>query len=217
MTEGARLVLHDYRRSSASYRARIALNLKGLDYSQVSHDLRTGEQRAPDYLALNPQGFVPALDTGSAVIAQSGAIIEWLEERYPTPVLLPADAEGRAVVRSMAQIVACDIHPLNNLRVQIYLRDRLGSSDAQVQDWIATWIGEGFAALEALIARHGGGFCYGDTPTMADCYLLPQYYSAQRYSVALDDFPRLVAVASRALTLEPFSRAHPDRQPGAPS
>ena len=211
MTETVRLVLHDYSRSSASYRVRIALNLKGLDYEQVSHDLRAGEQRARDYLALNPQGFVPALDTGTGIIPQSGAIIEWLEERYPQSPLLPADVDGRAIVRSMTQIIACDIHPLNNLRVQIYLRDKLSANDAQMSDWIAIWMREGFAALEDLVARHGGGFAYGDSPTMADCYLVPQVFSAERYGVALDAFPRVVAAASHATTLEAVQRAHPDR------
>lgn len=215
MTDGPRLVLHDYRRSSASYRVRIALNLKGLAYEQVSHDLRAGEQRARDYLALNPQGFVPALDNGSGVIAQSGAIIEWLEERYPESPLLPADADARAIVRSMAQIIACDIHPLNNLRVQIYLRDQFKADDAQMAAWIAVWMREGFAAVEALIARHGSGFAFGDQPTMADCYLVPQVFSAERYGVALDDFPRVAAAAARAAELDPVRRAHPDRQPGS--
>jgi maleylpyruvate isomerase len=212
MSQGPRLVLHDYPRSSASYRVRIALNLKGLDYAQVSHDLRAGEQRARDYLALNPQGFVPALDTGSGIIPQSGAIIEYLEDRYPETPLLPADADGRAIVRSIAQIIACDIHPLNNLRVQIYLRDTFSADDKQMSDWIAIWMREGFAAVEALIARHGDGFAYGASPTMADCHLVPQVFSAQRYGVALDDFPRIVAAASRAARLEAVQRAHPDRQ-----
>jgi maleylpyruvate isomerase len=212
MSEGIGLVLHDYWRSTASYRVRIALNIKGLVYERVGHDLRRGGQQAPDYLALNPQGLVPALDTGSTIIAQSGAMIEWLEERYPTPALLPTDADGRAIVRSMAQIIACDIHPLNNLRVQVYMRETLGVSDAQVVNWITTWMREGFAAVETLIARHGYGFAYGDSPTMADCYLVPQCYSAERFDVSLDDFPRISAAASRAAALEPFQRAHPDRQ-----
>ncbi|MBO9580111.1 MAG: maleylacetoacetate isomerase [Sphingobium sp.] len=211
VTGEPRLVLHDYARSSAAYRVRIALNLKGLAYEQVSHDLRAGEQRALDYLALNPQGLVPALDTGSGIIAQSGAIMEWLEERYPQKPLLPSDAGGRAIVRSMAQIIACDIHPLNNLRVQIYLRDKFTADDAQMSDWIATWMREGFAAVEELIACHGGQFAFGDSPTMADCYLVPQVYSANRYNVALDAWPRMTAVASRTAALEPVQRAHPDR------
>lgn len=212
MTGEARLVLHDYTRSSAAYRVRIALNLKGLAYEQVNHDLRAGEQRARTYLALNPQGLIPALDTGSGIIAQSGAIMEWLEERYPQVPLLPSDADGRAIVRSMAQIIACDIHPLNNLRVQIYLRDKLAVDDAQMSDWINTWMREGFEAVEELIARHGGQFAFGDSPTIADCYLLPQVFSANRYNVVLDAFPRMTAVAARVAALEPVQRAHPDRQ-----
>ncbi len=210
MTAPSGLILHDYWRSTASYRVRIALNVKGLSYEQISHDLRVGGQRAPDYLALNRQGLVPALEAGDTTITQSGAILEWLEERYPAPALLPDDADGRAIVRSMAMIVACDIHPLNNLRIQTYLRETIHCTDAQVRDWIANWIGEGFAALEALVARHGGRFAYGDSPTFADCYLVPQCYSAQRFSVALDDFPRLAAVAAEAGALEPFRCAHPD-------
>lgn len=212
MTDKPRLVLHDYSRSSAAYRVRIALNLKGLAYDQVRHDLRAGEQRARAYLALNPQGLIPALDTGSGVIAQSGAILEWLEERYPLTPLLPSGAEERAIVRSMAQIIACDIHPLNNLRVQIYLRDKLAVDDAKMSDWVTNWMREGFEAVEELVARHGGQFAFGDSPTMADCYLVPQVFSANRYHVALDAFPRLTAIASRAAALEPVQRAHPDRQ-----
>lgn len=212
MTGEPRLILHDYSRSSAAYRVRIALNLKGLAYDQVSHDLRAGEQRARSYLSLNPQGLIPALDTGSGVIAQSGAIMEWLEERYPLTPLLPSSADERAIVRSMAQIIACDIHPLNNLRVQIYLRDKLAVDDAQMSDWVTNWMREGFEAVEELVARHGGQFAFGDSPTMADCYLVPQVFSANRYNVALDAFPRLTAIASRAAALEPVQRAHPDRQ-----
>jgi maleylpyruvate isomerase len=212
VTTSPSLVLHDYWRSTASFRVRIALNLKGLSYRQVGHDLRNGGQRAPDYLALNPQGLVPALETGDVTIAQSAAILEWLEERHPDPPLLPADADGRAIVRSMAMSIACDIHPLNNLRVQTYLRETLHCGDAQIRDWIATWMREGFTALETLVARHGGRFSYGDNPTMADCYLVPQIYSAQRYDVPLEDFPHLTAAAARAAALEPVLRAHPDRQ-----
>ena len=214
MSEGVRLVLHDYWRSTASYRVRIALNIKGLRYERAGHDLTAGGHHAADYLALNPQGLVPALDTGSGIIAQSGAILEWLEERYPEPALLPTEAGARAIVRSMAQIVACDIHPLNNLRVQAYLRGTLCSDDAQVSGWITTWMREGFGALEGLVAQHGGRFAYGDSPTLADCFLVPQCYSAQRYGVAMDDFPHLTAAAAHAATLAPFAQAHPDRQAG---
>ena len=154
--------LHDYWRSGAAYRVRIALHLKGIAYDIAAHDLRCGDQRAPDYLAVNPQGLVPALDTGTATLTQSLAILEWLDERYPAVPLLPADAESRAIVRGMAQIVCCDIHPLNNLRVLTALRRDLGASEEQVEAWIGRWIGEGFAALEVLIARHGGAYAFGD-------------------------------------------------------
>lgn len=208
-------IFHDYWRSTASYRVRIALNLKGLRYETVGHDLRRGDQRAADYMALNPQGLVPALEIGTGVIAQSGAILEWIDERYPAPPLLPADPDARAIVRQMGLIVACDIHPLNNLRVQNYLRGPLMCDAAQVQDWIVVWMREGFAALETLVARHGGRYAFGDAPTLADCYIVPQIYSAQRFSVTTDDFPTLTEVAERAAALAPFERAHPDRQPGA--
>lgn len=209
------LTLHDYWRSSASYRVRIALNLKGLDHAHVAHDLRAGEQRDPGYLALNPQGLVPAIETGEAVIAQSPAIIEWLEERYPDPPLLPKGASERAVVRGMAALVACDIHPLNNLRVLDRLRSQFDADSAGVKQWIAHWIGAGFEALEKYVARYGGGFAYGDAPTMADCYLVPQIYSAERYKVELTPYPRLVAAAERARALPAFERAHPDKQADA--
>jgi maleylpyruvate isomerase len=209
------LVLHGYWRSTASYRVRIALNLKGLAYSQAPHDLRTGAQRAPDYLAVAPQGLVPALETSFGVLAQSSAILEWLEERAPTPPLLPTDPDGRAVVRGMAALIACDIHPLNNLRVLQTLRATFGASQAQVDGWIADWISQGFTALEALIARHGGAFAYGEAVTLADCHLVPQVYSAERFKVDLAAFPRIRAVAERARGLEAFVAAHPDRQPDA--
>lgn len=209
------LILHDYWRSSAAYRLRIALNLKGVQYSQISHDLRTGAQRAPDYLAQNPQGLVPALDTPDGIITQSMAAMEWLEERHPQPALLPADAAGRAVVRAMAQIVCSDIHPINNLRVLNWLRSDGGLDPPAVQRWIGHWIGEGFAALETLIARHGGQLAYGDQPTMADCCLVPQLYNARRFNVAVDAYPALVAVTDRAAGLPAFARAAPECQPDA--
>lgn len=209
------LVLHNYWRSSASYRVRIALNLKGLDYAQVTHDLRTGAQRAPGYKALNPQGMVPALEADGAVLTQSPAILEWLEERYPAPALLPADADSRAVVRAMAALIACDIHPLNNLRVLSALRETFAATPEQVSGWIARWISDGFAALEDMIARHGGRFAFGDTPTLADCCLVPQVYSAERFGVDLAPYPRLRAAVEAALTLPAVATAHPARQPDA--
>jgi len=209
------LRLHGYWRSTAAYRVRIGLNLKGLAYEQAAHDLRTGAQRDPGYLALAPQGLVPALETPTGVFTQSLAILEWLEERFPQPPLLPADPDRRAVVRAMAELVACDIHPLNNLRVLNALRAELGADQAQVDAWIARWIADGFEALEQLIAQHGGAFAYGDAPTLADCCLVPQVYSAERFKVDLGPFPRLRAAAARAGELEAVAAAHPARQPDA--
>lgn len=209
------ITLHGYWRSTASYRVRIALGLKGLDYTQVSLDLRTGAQREPEFLALSAQGLVPALETGGTVLTQSLAIIEWLDELWPAPPLLPPDPTGRAVVRAISQIVACDIHPLNNLRVLTALRQELGADEAAVSRWIARWMQEGFAALETLVARHGGRFAYGDSPSLADCCLVPQLYAAERFEVDVSDFPRLLAVGERARQLDAFGRAAPSVQPEA--
>jgi maleylpyruvate isomerase len=209
------LLLHSYWRSSAAYRVRIALNLKGLDHLQSTYDLRKSEQRRPDYLALAPQGLIPALEVDGLVLTQSPAILEWLEERHPTPPLLPQDADERAVVRAMAALIACDIHPLNNLRVLATLRGELGADEAAVRAWIARWIRQGFTGLEALIARHGGRFAYGDTPTLADCHLVPQVYSAQRFEVDLSDFEALRRAYDNAADLPAVQAAHPQRQPDA--
>jgi len=208
--------LHDYWRSGASYRVRIALNLKGLAYAQIGHDLRTGAQRAADYVAINPQGLVPTLEFDDGSIGtQSLAILERIEEENPAPPLLPAGTADRAIVRAMAGIVACDIHPINNLRILTALRRDLHASEDQASAWIARWIGEGFAALEQLIARHGGTYAFGDTPTFADCCLVPQVYSAERFAVPLEAFPRLVAAVTAARALPAVAAAHPDRQPDA--
>ena len=209
------MILHGYWRSGAAYRVRIALALKGLTYDQSGHDLRTGAQKAPDYVALNPQGMVPALQVDDAVLTQSPAILEWLEETHPAPALLPSDALGRAHVRAMAALIGCDIHPLNNLRVGKALREGFGADQAAVDAWAARWIVPGFEALEALVARHGSGWSYGDTPTLADCYLIPQIYSAGRFNVALDAFPRLLAIDEAAKAHPAFVAAHPDNQPDA--
>ena len=208
--------LHGYWRSSAAYRVRIALALKGVAYEQVTHDLRTGEQGADAYRALNPQGLVPALEVDGAVIVQSPAILEWIEERFPDPALLPAGTDDRAAVRAMMGIVACDIHPLNNLRVQTTLRRDMAADNAAISAWIARWIGDGFAALDVLIARHGRGFAFGGAPGLADCVLVPQVYSAERFAVDLTPYPALMAAADRARALDAFAAAHPDRQPDAP-
>ncbi|HEY5289037.1 MAG TPA: maleylacetoacetate isomerase [Caulobacteraceae bacterium] len=209
------LILHGYWRSTATYRVRIALALKGLAFDQAPHDLRLGDQRAGDYLAIAPQGLVPALETGAGTLTQSLAILEWLEESYPNPPLLPADAASRAIVRGMAGLIACDIHPLNNLRVLNTLRTDFAASPAQINGWIGRWIGEGFTALETLVHRHGGAFAFGDAPSLADCLLIPQLYSARRFNIDLADYPRLLAIDDRAVGLPAFAGAHPDVQPDA--
>lgn len=207
--------LHGYWRSTASYRVRIALNLKGVDHAHVLHDLRGGEQRSPEYLSINPQGLVPTLEIDGEAIAQSLAIMEWLDERYPDPPLLPPNLRDRAIVRSMAAVVCADIHPLNNLRVLRALRDDLAASEEQVQQWMARWIDAGFATLEQMIARHGKGFAVGDKPTMADCCLVPQVYSARRFGVDLSPYPHIRAVDEIAQRHPAFAKAHPDRQADA--
>lgn len=209
-----RIRLHGYWRSSAAYRVRIALNLKGVAYAQTTHDLRSAEQSRESYRAIQPQGLVPALETDDGILLQSPAILEWIEERFPAPPLLPTDAGARAIVRGMAAIVACDIHPLNNLRLLNAIRD-LGADEAAVSAWIARWIGEGFAALEMLVARHGDGFAFGSAPTLADCCLIPQIYSAERFGVDLTPYPHLVAAGAAARALPAFDAAHPARQPDA--
>lgn len=213
------MILHGYWRSGTSYRTRIALNLKGLAYEQVGIDLREGDQKSAAFLALNPQGLVPALelspqDGGPAVLTQSPAILEWLEEAHPEPPLLPRGPVARAQVRAMAALVACDIHPLNNLRVLKALRET-GADQAATDAWAARWIVPGFDALETLIARHGAGWAFGEAPTLADCCLIPQAYSAARFNVALDPWPRIAEIVARAEAHPAFAVAHPDRQPDA--
>ena len=209
------MILHGYWRSGASYRVRIALALKGIGYDLAAHDLRTGEQKAADYLALNPQGMVPALQTGDRVLIQSPAILEWLEETHPSPPLLPSDADDRAAVRAMCALIGCDIHPLNNLRVLKALRADFAADQAAVNAWAAAWIAPGFDALQALVDRHGTDWCFGAAPTLADCYLIPQLYSARRFDMDLSPWPHLLAVEARAQAHPAFEAAHPDRQPDA--
>ncbi len=209
------MILHGYWRSGAAYRTRIALALKGLAYRQQGVDLRTGAQKSEAFVALNPQGMVPALEVDGVVLTQSPAILEWLEDAHPAPALLPTDAIDRARVRAMAALIGCDIHPLNNLRVGKALRETFGADQAAVDAWAARWILPGFEALEALVARHGAGWCFGDTPTLADCYLIPQIYSARRFNVSLEAFPRLLAIDTAAARHPAFIAAHPDNQPDA--
>lgn len=203
-------VLFDYFRSSASYRVRIALNLKGVDYDRVAVNLLEGGQRSDSYRALNPQGFVPMLDVGGRRVTQSLAIIGWIDREYPDPPLLPADSAHRAQVVAMAMTVACDIHPLNNLRVLQYLKDRLGLDQAARDEWTRHWIAEGFAALEALAAPTAGRFLFGDSPTVADVCLVPQMFNARRFETPLDAYPTLVRADAEANRLEAFALAHPD-------
>jgi len=209
------LTLHGYWRSSAAYRVRIALNLKALAYDQVAHDLRVGAQRDAGYQALSPQGLVPVIEADGLILAQSPAILEWIEERWPRPPLLPSDRDQRAIVRSMAALIGCDIHPLNNLRVLKALKADLGADQGAIDRWIARWITDGFAALETWVACHGRGFAFGDRPGLADCYLVPQLYSAERFKVDLSPFPALVAAGEKARALAPFAAAHPSFQPDA--
>ena len=213
--EAMTMTLHGYWRSSASYRVRLVANFKGLAYDQVSYDLRRGEQGMPTLRRLAPLGLVPALEVDGGSLTQSLAILEWLEETHPYPQLLPAGVMERATVRAMASTIACDIHPLNNLRVLQALRRELGASETVVQEWIARWIKDGFAALEVMVRNHGRGFCFGDTPTMADCCLVPQIYNAHRFHVDLTDFPELLAVNARCDEIDAFARAAPERQPDA--
>ncbi len=210
------VTLHDYWRSSSAWRVRIALGLKGIDYRRVPRDLLAGEQRSDDYLALAPQGLVPALEADGMVLTQSVAIIEWLDECLPDPPLLPADANGKAVVRAMAALIASDIQPLQNLRVLKAIKARFGAEQDAIDAWARHWIEEGFTALETMVARHGGGFCFGDSPGLADCLLIPQMYNGERYNAELARFPALLAVRQRCEALAGFAAAHPSRQPEAP-
>jgi maleylpyruvate isomerase len=209
-----RVRLHGYFRSSASYRVRIALNLKGLSADHLPHHLRKGEQRDPAYLAINPQGLVPTLDDGGAILTQSLAIIEWLDETHPEPPLLPQDPLRRAKVRAFAMALACDTHPVQNLKVLARLR-QLGLPEEQVTDWAAWANREGLAACETLIANEPGPFCFGAAPTIADLCLIPQLANARRFGVVLDAFPRLLKAEAVAKTNKAFADAAPDRQPDA--
>ena len=208
----SRVVLYDYFRSSAAYRVRIALNLKGVDYESRQIDLREGEQRADGYRALNPQGLVPMLEIDGHRLTQSLAIMVYLDQTHPEPLLMPRDPIDGAHVRAMAMTIACDVHPLNNLRVLKYLKGELGQPQDAVDGWYRHWIIEGFGALEALAKAGAGRFMFGDTPTLADICLVPQLYNARRFEVPLDGYPTLLRAEENANQLDAFAAAHPDRQ-----
>lgn len=219
MPDTGQMRLYTYFRSSAAYRLRIALNLKGIDWQPVSVNLAAGEQRGSDYLAVNVQGLVPALEIeGGETLAQSVALLEYLEETHPEPPLLPAGAVDRARVRAMVGLIACDIHPLNNLRILKYLKDPLGADQEAVGIWYRRWIARGFEALEQLIAQYGtpDGYCFGETVTLADVLLVPQVYNARRFETDLTPYPRLVEVDARLQALDAFADAVPEVQPDAP-
>lgn len=209
--------LYSYFRSSAAYRVRIALNLKGIEYDLESKSLRTAEHLAADYLEINPQGFVPALGIEGTVLAQSIAILEYLDERYPVPMLLPKHPVARAQVRAMALSIACDIHPLNNLRVLNYLKSEFKLTDSQVDDWYRHWIVEGFRPLETSVRRHSktSRHCFGEEISIADVCLVPQMFNARRLNVDLAPFPTLVAISTALESLPAFAAARPEVQPDA--
>jgi maleylacetoacetate isomerase len=222
MVEGdGQLTLYDYWRSSACYRVRICLHLKGLGFKQfpvnLVHD--GGEQQKGEYRSLNPQGLVPALVHGPRVLTQSMAICEYLEERFPQPPLLPADPYLKSIARAMAFSIACDIHPLNNLRVQHYLKDALGASGEQAVRWMNHWMEIGFEALEKQLAANPetGACCFGDEPGLVDCCLVPQVYNAERFNCDLSVFPTIGRIVDHCRTLPAFQAAAPARQPDAPS
>ena len=211
--------LFTYFRSSAAYRVRIALNLKGLAYESVPRDFMKngGEHRLPEFLALNPQGLIPVLEDGQTVVSQSLAIMEYLDETHPEVPLLPDGPAERAQVRAMCQLIACDVHPLNNLRVLQYLKKNMGQDEISVATWYRHWIEVGFAALETLVQRYSdsGEVCFGDRISMADACLVPQIYNARRFATDLTPYPGLLAVSERLESLQPFKQAAPENQADA--
>ena len=208
--------LYSYHRSSAAFRVRIALNLKGLPYDFVAVNLLNAEQKSAPYMALNPQGLVPALELDRGeLIAQSVAILEWLEEACPPPALLPHDPLQRARVRSLMNNITCDIHPLNNLSVMNYLRTELGADDEAVHRWYCNWVDRGFSAIERSLEDTMGDCCFGDQPTLADVCLIPQVYNAYRFKVPMEAYPNIRGVSQHCNSLEAFAKAVPEAQPDA--
>ena len=208
--------LYTYFRSSAAFRVRIALNLKRLKYEPVFVHLAKGEHRQPQYAQVNPQALLPTLELDDGTrLTQSLAIIEWLEEKHPTPPLLPKDPFAKARVRSLSYLVASEIHPLNNLRVLQHLKRALGQTQEQIDTWYRYWIADGLAKLEAELAGSSGQFCHGDSPGMADCCLAPQIFNAKRYASDLAPYPRTMRVFENCMKLEAFDRAQPSKQPDA--
>jgi maleylacetoacetate isomerase len=207
--------LYGFFRSSAAFRVRIALNLKGLPYETAAIHLRRGDQERPEYRSVNPQGLVPALEIDGNTLVQSLAIIEYLDETHPDPPLLPAAPEERARVRALADIVACDIHPINNLRVLRYLMRNFGRDENDIGVWYNHWIGSGFQALEALLAPdpRTGAFCHGDQPGLADVALVPQVVNGERYKLDMSPYPTIARIYANCMKLPPFQTAHPDNQP----
>lgn len=210
--------LYSFYNSSSAYRVRIALNLKGLTPEMIPVNLTKGEQKSEDYAKINPQMIVPTLIDGGAVLSQSLAIMEYLEEVHPQPPLLPTDSVARAHTRALALEVACDISPLGNLKVRKYLASKLGQSEEQCSEWIRHWISDGLAAFERILASSPltGTYCVGDTPTMADCCLIPQLYNARRWGADLTPYPILLRLAAACETHQAFISAHPDNQPDTP-
>jgi maleylacetoacetate isomerase len=208
----ARAILHDYHRSSASYRVRIALNLKGIDYQRSPVNLLDREQKEAAYRKINPQGFVPTLEIDGHRITQSLAICNYINSIVPEPPFMPADAGDRAHVLAMALTIACDIHPLNNLRVLKYLSGPLAQSQEARDDWYAHWVTEGFEALEVMAKDRAGKFLFGDAPSLAEICLVPQMYNARRFSVPVDAYPTLLRADANACELPAFAAAHPEAQ-----
>lgn len=212
------IALYNYHRSSAAYRVRIALALKNIHSDTLTINLLAGQQQSPEYLSINPQGLVPALCINNHVLTQSLAIIEYLDERYPTPALLPEDLLAKAQVRAMAQQIAVDIHPLNNLRVLNYLKDNFDCSDSKKTQWISHWIAQGFTAVEQTLAEQNKPmgqsdniYCFGSQPSLADICLIPQVYNAKRFGVAMQDYPNINAIVEHCNSLPAFITAAPDQ------